>query len=290
MNNCVESAKGGIFVADNRPIGVFDSGLGGLTVLKELEKVLPGENIVYFGDTGRVPYGSRSNETIIHYARQDENFLLSKDVKYIVAACGTVSAVAFSTADELPVPFMGVVENSVKDAVDCTRNKKIGVIATSATINNGAHKRLINCYMPEAEVITVPCPLFVPLVEEGWVSEDDEVVLGTVKRYLEPLIEAGVDTLILGCTHYPVLKQAIKKIMGEDVMLINMGYSTARAVADELKKLDMLNDGLVSAKREFYVSDVTSGFSKIAKILLGEEIKNEKVNLVDISKYEGSTN
>jgi glutamate racemase len=276
-------------VADNRPIGVFDSGLGGLTVLRELEKILPGESFVYFGDTGRVPYGSRSNETIIHYARQDENFLLSKNVKYIVAACGTVSAVAASTGENLPVPFMGVVENSVFDAIGCTKNKKIGVIATSATINNGAHKKLIEKHLPDAEVTTISCPLFVPLVEEGWISADDEVVLGTVKRYLEPLINAGVDTLILGCTHYPVLKDAIKKIMGDGVMLINMGYSTAHAVADSLKKLDMLCDEKVVAKREFYVSDVTANFSKIAKTLLGEEIENEKVNLVNISKYEGNT-
>lgn len=277
-------------MADNRPIGVFDSGLGGLTVLRELEKVLPNENIVYFGDTGRVPYGSRSNDTIIHYALQDENFLLSKNVKYIVAACGTVSAVAACTAENLPVPFMGVVENSVIDAVNCTKNKKIGVVATSATINNGAHKTLIEKYLPDAHVTTVSCPLFVPLVEEGWVSDEDEVVIGTVKRYLKPLIDAGVDTLILGCTHYPVLKAAIKKVMGEGVMLINMGYSTARAVAEQLHSLGMLNDQTTPATREFYVSDVTAGFSKIAKTLLGEEIRNDKVNLVNISKYEGSTN
>ncbi len=277
-------------MSDSRPIGVFDSGLGGLTVLRELEKVLPGESFVYFGDTGRVPYGNKSNETIINYARQDENFLISKDVKYIVAACGTVSAVALSTADALPVPFMGVVENSVRDAVNCTKNKKIGVIATSATINNGAHKRLIKTYLPEAEVVTVPCPLFVPLVEEGWVSADDEVVLGTIRRYLAPLIEAGVDTLILGCTHYPVLKSAIRRAIGEDVMLINMGYSTARAVAEELKHLDLLSDKTEPPTCEFYVSDVTTAFPKIAKLLLGEEIENDKVNLVDVSKYEGCTN
>lgn len=276
-------------MSDNRPIGVFDSGLGGLTVLRELIKVLPNESIVYFGDTGRVPYGSRSNETIIHYARQDENFLLSRDVKYIVAACGTVSAVAGCTAEGLPVPFMGVVENSVKDAVNCTKNKKIGVIATPATINNGAHKRLINKYMPEAQVTDVSCPLFVPLVEEGWVAESDEVVLGTVRRYLEPLIMAEVDTLILGCTHYPVLKNAIRRVMGEKVMLINMGYSTARAVKDELEKRGLLCEGNNTPVRDFYVSDVTAGFSKIAKTLLGEDIENDKVNLVDISKYEGSS-
>lgn len=277
-------------MADNRPIGVFDSGLGGLTVLKELEKVLPNENIVYFGDTGRVPYGNRSNDTIIHYARQDENFLLSKNVKYIVAACGTVSSVAASTAKDLPVRFSGVVEHSVKDAVRATKNKRIGVIATSATINNGAHKRLIKSYMPDAEVITVSCPLFVPLVEEGWVSADDSVVLDTVKRYLMPIVDAKVDTLILGCTHYPVLEDAIKTVVGKEVKLINMGCSTANAVANELKSLNMLREDATPPKKEFYVSDVTEGFTKIAQILLGQQIENDKVSLVDISKYEGSTN
>lgn len=277
-------------MADNRPIGVFDSGLGGLTVLKELEKVLPNENIVYFGDTGRVPYGNRSNDTIIHYARQDENFLLSKNVKYIVAACGTVSSVAASTAKDLPVRFSGVVEHSVKDAVRATKNKRIGVIATSATINNGAHKRLIKSYMPDAEVITVSCPLFVPLVEEGWVSADDSVVLDTVKRYLMPIVDAKVDTLILGCTHYPVLEDAIKTVVGKEVKLINMGCSTANAVANELKSLNMLREDATHPKKEFYVSDVTEGFTKIAQILLGQQIENDKVSLVDISKYEGSTN
>lgn len=272
-------------MADNRPIGVFDSGLGGLTVLKELEKVLPNESIVYFGDTGRVPYGSRSDDTIISYARQDENFLLSKNVKYIVAACGTVSAVAADTAKELPVKFMGVVDNSVKAAVLATKNNKIGVIGTSATINNGAHKKQILALLPKAEVVTVDCPLFVPLVEEGFVA-DDIVVLEVARRYLEPLVNAGVDTLILGCTHYPILFDAIKKVMGEEVTLINMGNSTALAVKDELAKLDMLSDDN-KANKEFYVSDITAGFAKVSKILLGKKIDN--VNLVDISKYEGSS-
>lgn len=272
-------------MADNRPIGVFDSGLGGLTVLKELEKVLPNESIVYFGDTGRVPYGSRSDDTIISYARQDENFLLSKNVKYIVAACGTVSAVAADTAKELPVKFMGVVDNSIKAAVLATKNNKIGVIGTSATINNGAHKKQILELLPEAEVVTVDCPLFVPLVEEGFAA-DDIVVLEVARRYLEPLVNAGVDTLILGCTHYPILFDAIKKVMGEEVTLINMGNSTALAVKDELAKLDMLSDDN-KANKEFYVSDITAGFAKVSKILLGKKIEN--VNLVDISKYEGSS-
>ncbi len=274
-------------MADNRPIGVFDSGLGGLTVLKELEKVLPNESVVYFGDTGRVPYGSRSDETIISYAKQDENFLLSKGVKYIVAACGTVSAVASHTAKELPVPFMGVVENSVKDAVSATQNGKIGVIGTSATINNGAHKRKILELLPTACVVTADCPLFVPLVEEGFSAEDDVVVLEIARRYLAPMVEAGVDTLILGCTHYPILLGAIKKIMGENVTLINMGNSTALAVKEELKELNMLSEA-EKATKEFYVSDITAGFSKVSEILLGEKICD--VNLVDINKYEGSSN
>lgn len=273
-------------MADNRPIGVFDSGLGGLTVLKELENILPNESFVYFGDTGRVPYGSRSNETIISYARQDENFLLSKGVKYIVAACGTVSAVASDTANDLPVNFMGVVDNSVKSAVSATKNNKIGVIGTSATINNGAHKKQILRLLPEAEVVTADCPLFVPLVEEGFIA-DDVVVLEVARRYLKPMVDAGVDTLILGCTHYPLLLDAIRKVMGEKVNLINMGNSTALAVKEELTKLNMLSEPDNIPKREFYVSDITSGFAKVSKILLGENIEN--VNLVDINKYEGSS-
>ena len=273
-------------MADNRPIGVFDSGLGGLTVLKELENILPNESFVYFGDTGRVPYGSRSNETIISYARQDENFLLSKGVKYIVAACGTVSAVAADTANDLPVNFMGVVYNSVKSAVSVTKNNKIGVIGTSATINNGAHKKQILRLLPEAEVVTADCPLFVPLVEEGFIA-DDVVVLEVARRYLKPMVDAGVDTLILGCTHYPLLLDAIRKVMGEKVNLINMGNSTALAVKEELTKLNMLSEPDNIPKREFYVSDITSGFAKVSKILLGENIEN--VNLVDINKYEGSS-
>lgn len=273
-------------MADNRPIGVFDSGLGGLTVLKELEKTLPNESFVYFGDTGRVPYGSRSNETIISYARQDENFLLSKGVKYIVAACGTVSAVAADTAKELPVPFMGVVENSVKAAVAVTKNNKIGVIGTSATINNGAHKRQILELLPNAQVVTVDCPLFVPLVEEGFLA-DDIVVEEVTRRYLGPMVDAGVDTLILGCTHYPILFGAIKKIMGDNVTLINMGNSTALAVKEELTRLDMLSDSIEEPCKEFYVSDITAGFANVSEILLGGKIEN--VNLVDISKYEGSS-
>lgn len=271
---------------DSRPIGVFDSGLGGLTVLKELINILPHENFVYFGDTGRVPYGNKSNETIINYAKQDEEFLLSKNVKYIIAACGTVSSVTANTSNNLPVPFMGVIENSVKDAVEVTVNKKIGVIGTAATITNGVHKKLILNYLPDAEVTEVKCPLFVPLVEEGITDENDIVVIETVKRYLKPIVENGVDTLILGCTHYPVLKKAIKKVLGEDVRLINMGFATAKAVMKELEVLGLLNDASNKQNIEYYVSDMTSSFGPMARNLLGYTVEN--VGLVNISKYEGS--
>lgn len=271
-------------MADNRPIGVFDSGLGGLTVLKELEKELPNESFVYFGDTGRVPYGTKSNAIIKQYAIQDEKFLLSKDVKYIIAACGTVSAVAADTAKDLPVKFMGVVENAAKDAVNKTKNKKIGVIGTAATINNKAYEKYISKHLPDAEVVSVACPLFVPLVESGWISKEDPVVKTTAQRYLDPIKEKGVDTLILGCTHYPILSEIIGEIMGKEVTLINAGISTAKAVKEELKSLDILNESKGNPKREFYVSDKTTSFSKVAKILLGGEVHDQTVEQVDITK------
>lgn len=279
-----QQKKGEIYLADLRPIGVFDSGLGGLTVLRELERLLPNENIVYFGDTGRVPYGTKSNETIRSYALQDERFLLSQNVKYIVAACGTVSAVAADTADSLPVGFMGVVENAVIDAVNTTENKKIGVIGTQATINNGAHKRLIEKLLPDSEVVTVGCPLFVPLVEDGWFSDEDPVVLGVCEKYLKPIIDSGCDTLILGCTHYPVLIDAIRKTVGEKVKLIDMGVSTAKAVKHELESRGLLNDSREPAVRKLYVSDKTAAFKTVANILLGDSIDDKDVSLVDISK------
>ena len=221
-------------MADKRAIGVFDSGLGGLTVVKELVKAMPNEDIVYFGDTGRVPYGTRSRDTIRKYALQDEKFLLGCDVKVIIAACGTVSSVAADTAEQLPVPFFEVVSHASREAVKSTANGKIGVIGTSATVNSGKHKKQILSIMPNAQVTACSCTMFVPLVEEGWYSADDIVVLETVRRYLNPIIEAGCDTLILGCTHYPVLSDAIRKVLGENVTLINAGTATANAVKEYL--------------------------------------------------------
>ena len=271
-------------MSDNRAIGIFDSGLGGLTVAREIIKLLPNENIVYFGDTGRVPYGTRSRDTIKKYALQDEQFLLSHDVKLIVAACGTVSSVAADTAQLLPVPFIEVVSHSVKAAVSATKNKKIGILATSATINSGAHKRQILEFLPDATVIESAGTLLVPLVEEGWTGDNDTVVLETLKRYLKPMIDAGVDTLVLGCTHFPVLSGAIERILGSGVTLINMGVSVAYAVKDKLLLTDGLNDGSTAAEHRFYASDKTASFEKTANILLGDYDKDFDIEQVDIEK------
>ena len=271
-------------MADNRAIGVFDSGLGGLTVVREIMKLLPKENIVYFGDTGRVPYGTRSHDTIKKYALQDENFLLSHNVKLIVAACGTVSSVASDTAEHLPVPFIEVVSHSVRAAVNATKNSKIGILATSATINSGAHKKQILSLLPDATVVESAGTLLVPIVEEGWTSGDDVVALESLKRYLAPMISAGIDTLILGCTHFPVLSNAIKNILGSNVTLINMGESTAQAVKETLELSNALNDGQTEADCKYFVSDKTASFKKTADILIGDYDDDFNVEEVDIEK------
>lgn len=269
-------------MSDKRAIGVFDSGLGGLTVVKELFKTLPSESIIYFGDTGRVPYGTRSVETIKKYARQDEQFLLSRDVKLIIAACGTVSSVASDTANDLPVPFFEVVSHAAKAAVEATKNGKIAVIGTNATVKSRQHEKEILSLMPTAKVLNQSCTLFVPLVEEGWYSADDVVVLETVSRYLKPVFEFGADTLILGCTHYPILSEAITKILGDEVTLINAGTVIADAVKEYLNANNMQND-CVNTNHGFYVSDKPDSFVKQASVLLGREIDGNNVQKVDIN-------
>ena len=270
-------------MSDNRAIGVFDSGLGGLTVVKELKKVLPNENIVYFGDTGRVPYGIKSKETIRRYTVEDENFLLSKDVKLIIAACGTVSSVAGDISDNLPVPFFEVVSHSSREAAKKTKNNIIGVIGTSATVKSQKHFEYLSNISKDISVVSSACTLFVPLVEEGWIDENDEVVIETVKRYLEPIKNAKADTLILGCTHYPVLSKAIEKVMGSNVKLINSGTATANAVKEYLENNNSLNNSKNRGNQSFYVSDKPNSFCTIASILLGEKIDDTKVEQVDLS-------
>lgn len=270
-------------MSDRRPIGVFDSGLGGLTVVKELCRFLPNENIVYFGDTGRVPYGTKSRDTIKKYAAEDESFLLSNDVKLIIAACGTVSSVAADTAESLPVPFFEVVSFSAKEAVKTTKNRKIGIIGTPATVKSGKHKEVINKIAPDIEVIANACPMFVPLVEEGWHNSDDIVVKETVKRYLEPIAQAGADTLILGCTHYPVLSEAISDYLGSGVTLINAGTAVSKAVGEYLSENGLLNTSKEKGVSRFYVSDKPDSFRNQASILLNEEINDLMVKQVSLN-------
>ena len=271
-------------MSDNRPLGIFDSGLGGLTVMKEIVNILPNENIVYFGDTGRVPYGTRSYETIRKYANQDEKFLLSNDVKLIIAACGTVSSISGDFEKTLPVPFFEVISHTCRAAVNATKNKKIGVIGTAATIGSNSHKKAILGICPDAQVFANSCSLFVPFVEEGWSSHEDPVVLETVRRYLQPLIDANIDTLILGCTHYPILSDAIKKVMGDGVSLINAGEAVAEAVKAHLEENGITNDCSSAADYRFFISDKTATFEQTAKMLLGHELDQNKVKQVDIDK------
>ncbi len=269
-------------MADSRPIGVFDSGLGGLTVVKELKRLLPNEDIVYFGDTGRVPYGTRSNEIVRRYAREDEAFLLSQNVKMIVAACGTVSSVAYMTGEELPVPFLGVVTPAAKQAVAATKNGRIGVIGTPVTVKSRSHARAILKLLPDAVIVANACPLFVPLVEEGWIASDDAVTHQVAERYLQPIIEGGADTLIMGCTHYPALRDVLADILGDSVTLIDPGTATAQQVKERLEKENALSDRGGSCR--YFVSDRPDTFSNIAKILMGEEIR-DAVQEIDINNY-----
>lgn len=270
---------------DKRPIGVFDSGLGGLTTVRELRHLLPGEDIVYFGDTGRVPYGSRSAETIVKYARQDVAFLRTFDLKAIVIACGTVSTTALDVlAAENPIPVLGVVAPASAAAAQATRNGKIGLIGTQASIRSGAYERLIHGENPSAQVLAQPCPLFVPLVENGRFRQGDIVIETVAAEYLSPLKEAGVDTLVLGCTHYPLLEGVIAHYMGPEVTLINAGAEGARAVAGALRQADALSSNDGQGRYRYFVSDRQEDFSRLASIFLGWDV-TEAVGQVDISQY-----
>ncbi len=257
---------------DNRPIGVFDSGLGGLSVIKELNRVLPEENIVYFGDTGRVPYGTKSAETVCRYAAQDEKFLLSHDVKMIIAACGTVSSVAGEVAKDLPVPYIEVVTPAAEAAVKATKNGKIGVLGTAATVNSNSYKNKMLELNADLEIVQTACPLFVQLVEVGWIDKNDEITVKVAERYLDEMKQKGVDTVILGCTHFPAIKEIISSVLGKGVTLINSGEQAALKAAEQLKISGATGNG---GKRKFYVSDRVQSFSEIAGILLSSDIGDD---------------
>ncbi len=273
---------------DNRPIGVFDSGVGGLTVVKQLMKKLPAENIVYFGDTARIPYGTKSEEIVRRFALEDSFFLLDKNVKMIVVACNTASAVAVKMLQQLlDVPVIGVIEPGARAAIKYSGEKKIGVIGTAATVRSGSYRREIKGMAQYAQVISQACPLFVPLVEEGWI--EDEATYLIARRYLQPLMENKVDTVILGCTHYPLLATMIQKIVGSEVRLVDSGVETAGMVGQILRGNRMLADPDQIAEQRFYLSDMPYKFQEIAERFLERSIPHvHTVNFEDFLVEKGA--
>lgn len=271
---------------NNKSIGVFDSGLGGLTTVKQIMKELPDENIIYFGDTGRVPYGTRSADTIVKYTRSDINFLKSFDVKAIVIACGTASSAALpKIKHEYDIPIIGVVDATVYTAVRTTKNKKIGIIGTPGTINSGSYEKLVHEYDSDMQTYVKACPMFVPLVENGYF--DSEVTRIIVKEYLSEIKNDGIDTLILGCTHYPLLRKVIAEFMGDGVTLVDAGAEVAKYLKKKLSEEDLCHEaekGGSTGQYKYFVSDNTETFASLGSIFLEKKI-NGQVEKIDIEKY-----
>lgn len=261
-----------------KPIGIFDSGVGGLTVLKEIHKLLPRENIIYLGDTARVPYGIRSPETVIKYSLECTEFLYKKGIKLLVVACNTSSSVSLDTLrKKFDIPIVGVIEPGAKTALRVSKNRKIGVIGTEATIRSNAYANIIRYMDSEVTVLSKACPLFVPIVEEGII--DGKIAELVIERYLKEIKNSEIDTLILGCTHYPLLKGAIKKYM-KNVNLIDSAEAVANDVKELLENKNLLNSQNSSSEITFYVTDSPERFKKIGEIFLNFEIKSiSKISL-----------
>lgn len=253
-------------------IGMFDSGVGGLTVLKEVRQVLPSEDIIYLGDTARVPYGNRSPHTVTKYALESALFLLTKGIKLLVIACNTSSALSLSILKrKLPIPVLGVIEPGAREATTHTKVQKVGVIGTKATVKSLAYQRAIRRLDPNIEVLAKACPLFVPIVEEG--LENDEVAYLMAGKYLQAFKDSGVDVLVMGCTHYPILEPVLKTVMGDGISIVNTGRETAKEIQRTLEKGDILADSGIG-KQEYYVTDSPEGFAEIGGRFLGEHITN----------------
>ena len=270
---------------DQRPIGVFDSGLGGLTAVHSLWRILPEEDLIYFGDTARVPYGSRSREAILKYARQDVRFLRSFDLKAILIACGTVTTTSLAALQaENDLPMVGVVEPTCRRAVLMTQNKRVGLIATAASVRSGAYEAALRRLDPEVTVFSRACPLFVPLAEAGRIRRGDVVIETVAREYLTPLKNAGVDTLILGCTHYPLLKTMIGEFMGQSVTLVDPAKTAAHHLERMLSERGLRAAQENEGQAHFYVSDVPDSFVQTADLFLGE-YKGGPVEQIAIDKY-----
>jgi glutamate racemase len=256
-------------MADNRPIGIFDSGLGGLTVVKELISILPNENLVYFGDTARVPYGTRSKDTIVKFSFEDANFLLGKNVKCIIIACNTASSMAGDNLKrKLKVPVFDVIGPALAEAHKESRKGKIGTIGTRATIGSGAYKNTLG----------VACPLLVPFIEEGEIKSP--ALVSVIRDYLKPLHKAHIDTLILGCTHYPIIGRLIQKEIGKKVKLINPEKLVSLAAKKYLTEHSMLSGNKNTGRRNYFVTDLTARFKKVAEMFLGHSLNGNLKKVV----------
>ena len=272
---------------DNRPVGVFDSGLGGLTAARKIRSILPSEDIIYFGDTSRVPYGGRSREILLKYARQDVRFLRSFDIKAIVVACGTVSTTCLPQLQaENDLPVLGVVEPACRRAVAVSKTRHVGLIATAASVRSGTYEQIIHALDPDVTVTARACPLFVPLVENGRYERGDVVIETVAREYLEPIRGSGIDTLILGCTHYPLLMDLIGEIMGPEVTLIDTGEEAAWELKRTLKAKNLLADCAQEGTTTLYASDQPEDFGSMAKHFLQEELTSPVLQ-VNIDRYGG---
>ena len=266
---------------EDRPIGIFDSGVGGLTVVKEILRLLPNEAVIYFGDTARVPYGTKSKETITHFAMQDATFLVKKNVKAIVVACNTVSSNSLKVLRKnFNIPIIGVIEPGALYACKKTKNRKIGVTGTVATIESGAYENSIRAACPEASVYSKSCPLFVPLAEEGWIEKKSTFLIA--KDYLGEILDNGIDTLVLGCTHYPILKDVIQQVVGKDVFLIDSAFYTAISLKELLKEKNLLRRSTEIIEPDFFLSDIPRRFSEIGERFLGRSMNH--ISVVDVTK------
>lgn len=254
-----------------RPIGIFDSGIGGLTVVKELIQVIPHEDMVYFGDTARLPYGSKSDRLIMRYSIENSIFLNSKTVKMIVIACNTASAVSCNyLRNFIKLPVIGVIECGALGALRVTKNKRVGLIGTRSTINSSAYVKAIKNLDPEIEIFGHPTPLLVHLVEENWIQK--KITIEILEEYLKPLLENNIDTLILGCTHYPLLKEQIRAVIGDNISLVDSSREVALLVLNILKTQNMLSPKEECGTLDIFLSDMHPEYLKLAKKVLGQEI------------------